>query len=111
MKPVGRHESVEFGDVRQIDPHILRGRAADPLDDAGEIGGERLILDEEVRAGNLLLDPLILSPEALLVGLGRPVARLDERRHRMGGDSRLGGADQAGAARTANTAQQRAPRQ
>ena len=105
-----RHECVEFRDVRQVDAQILRGGAADTLGEHAEIGGQRLVLDQQIRIRNLLLHPFILLPQALLVLLGRPVAGLNERGHRARRYPRLGGRAETHAARAAEAAEQGSPR-
>ena len=51
------HEGVELGNLGEIDAQILRRRSADPLDQSAEIGIERRVAEQQVGAGNLLLDP------------------------------------------------------
>ena len=65
------HHRVEVGDPRQIDAEVLRGGAADGADDVLQIAGELRVLDQQVGARDLLLDPLHLLPQALLVAVGR----------------------------------------
>ena len=71
------HHRVEFGDSGKIDAKILRGWAADRADQVAQIARKVGIIDQQVRAGNLLLDPLHLVPKPDLIALGGFVPRPD----------------------------------
>ena len=78
------HHRVEIGDVRQIDAHVLRGGPANAADDVLKVGDELRILDQQVRARDFLLGPVHQLPDALLVGLRRPISGPDQRHHVRG---------------------------
>ena len=75
------HHRVEIRNVRQIDAHVLRRGPADVADDALQVGDELRVLDQQVGARDLLLDPVHLLPEAHFVRVRRPEARADQRDH------------------------------
>ena len=86
-KPVGNIIALKSGMSRQIDPEVLGRRTADLADQVLEIAGQLRVVDQQVRAGDLLLDPLHLLPQALLVLVGRSEAGTDQRDH-VGGRTR-----------------------
>ncbi len=80
-EPAGEHHRVEVGDSKNVDPHILRGGPADLADQVANVAVDPAVLHHQIGTGDFLLHAAHLLPQALLVLVGRPEARADQRDH------------------------------
>lgn len=105
-EPGREHHRIELGDPGDINPHVTRGRSADLADEVAHVACDALVPNQQVGAGDLLLDPLDLLPQALLVLVGRPVGGADQRIHVGRANARLGHAGDRGGGQGAPTREQ-----
>ena len=96
-KPGRKHHRVEFRNARKVNAHVLRGRPPDLADQPLQVARDADVLDEDVRPGDFLLDPLDLLPQAFFVGIDRTIAGADQRLHVAREDA--GGGDPGAEAR------------
>jgi hypothetical protein len=87
-EPGREHHRIEVRDPREIDAEVLGGGPAHRTDQVAQVAGELGIGHQQVRAGNLLLDPVHFLPQPDLVALGRFEARADKRDHVLRPDAR-----------------------